>query len=319
MNIMTKGRRQIICKLFGVDLPIVQAGMVWVSGAKLASAASNAGVLGIIGAASMSPDLLRKHIIKAKALTKKTFGVNIPLLYKKTDEQIDTALDEGVKVFITSAGSPRTYTRKLKDQGCIVAHVVSSPLLAKKCEDAGVDVVIAEGFEAGGHNGRDETTTIALVPQVIKAVKIPVIAAGGIGSGASILSAFALGAHGVQIGTRFVATKESSAHDNFRQAIIAASSNSTALCMKNLVPVRLLKNSFYKEVNKLENNGATKEQLANLLGKGRAKLGMFEGDLEKGELEIGQGCGDISDVPSVSELISRLSFEYRESLKSLTE
>ncbi|MBI2602252.1 MAG: nitronate monooxygenase [Deltaproteobacteria bacterium] len=307
---MRYGKREVLCKLLNIDLPIIQAGMVWVSGAKLAAAAANAGVLGVIGAASMQPDLLRQHLRKAKGLTRKSFAVNVPLLYSKTDQQIEVALEEGVRIFITSAGSPKPYTAKLKDAGCTVLHVISSPLLAKKCEDAGVDIVIAEGFEAGGHNGRDEITTMVLIPEVVKAVKIPVIAAGGIASGGAIAAAFALGAWGAQMGSRFAVTVESSAHPAFKQAIVEAPAGGTMLCMKKLVPVRILKNHFFETVHRMEEAGASVEQLLETLGKGRARRGMFEGDREEGELEIGQISGAIEDIPTVSELVERLKKEY---------
>jgi len=310
-------KQKSLCKLLNIELPIIQAGMVWTSGAKLAAASANAGVLGVVGAASMSPELLREHIRKAKTLTKKTFAVNIPLLYKYTKDQIDVALEEGVRTFIISAGSPKQFTRFLKDAGCVVAHVVSSPVLAKKCEDAGVDLVIAEGFEAGGHNGRDEITTMVLIPEVIKAVRLPVVAAGGIASGSAILAAMALGAHGAQLGSRFAITQESSLHSSFKQAVVDSQADATVLCMKKLVPVRILKNEFYKHMKELEDRGASSEELQNMLGKGRAKKGMFEGDLTEGELEIGQVSGFIDDIPSVAELVERLKKEYAEALKEL--
>lgn len=310
-------KQQKLCKLLNIELPIIQAGMVWTSGAKLAAASANAGVLGVIGAASMSLDVLRQQIIKAKTLTKKSLAVNIPLLYQHTEQQIDIALEEGIRVFITSAGSPKVHSKKLKDAGCLLIHVVSSPLLAKKCEDAGVDLVVAEGFEAGGHNGRDELTTMVLIPEVVKAVKIPVIAAGGIGSGSSMLAAFALGADGVQIGSRFAITQESSLHQNFKEAVVRSGPEDTMLCMKKLIPVRLLKNKFYNRVKELEEKGATLDELRELLGKGRAKKGMFDGDLDEGELEIGQISGDIRDIPTVAELVKRLKDEYLQASKAL--
>jgi enoyl-[acyl-carrier protein] reductase II len=309
--------RSLVSALFNIELPIIQAGMVWVSGGKLAAAASEAGALGIIGAGSMNPDLLKQHIKKARALTRKPLAVNIPLLYSKVEEQIDVAITEGIKIFFTSAGSPKTFTKKLKDLGCTVVHVTSSPELAIKCEAAGVDAVVAEGFEAGGHNGRDEITTMVLIPQVVDSVKIPVIAAGGIGDGRGIAAAFALGAHGVQIGSRFAATQESSAHANFKQAIINAGPGSTMLSMKKAVPVRLLKNKFYEDITKLEEQGASKEALNDLLGKGRARLGMLEGDLNEGELEIGQIAGMIRDLPTVAALVNRLRTEYNQALSNM--
>lgn len=306
-----------ITKILQIDYPIIQAGMVWVSGAKLAAASANSGILGVIGAGSMKPDLLKEHIVKAQALTKRSLAVNIPLLYQDADKQIQTALDLGLKIFITSAGSPKLFTPMLKEKGCIVIHVVSNPSLAKKCEEAGVDMIIAEGFEAGGHNGRDEITTMVLIPQVVDAVKIPVIAAGGIGDGRGILSALALGAKGVQLGTRFVVTEESSAHPEFKQAILNASFDSTMLSMKKVVPVRLMKNKFYQEIAKLESECATNEELIQHLGKGRAKLGMLEGDMNEGELEIGQIAGMMKDCPKVSEVVQRLLKEYEVAKASL--
>lgn len=304
-------------RLFGVRLPIVQAGMVWVSGGKLAAAASEAGALGVVGAGSMQPDLLREHLKKAKALTKKPIGVNIPLLYSKAQEQIDIAIAAGVRIFFTSAGSPKACTPYLKEKGCVVVHVTASPELAKKCEAAGVDAIVAEGFEAGGHNGRDEITTMALIPQVRDAVKIPVIAAGGIGDGRGIAAALALGADGVQLGTRFAATVESSAHDNFKRAIVDALPGGTMLSMKALVPVRLLKNRFYEQVAAAEARGASKEELAELLGKGRAKRGMLEGDMDEGELEIGQIASMMKDIPTCAQLVQRLEREYQAALARL--
>ena len=306
-----------IVSLFGTRLPIIQAGMVWVSGGKLAAAAANSGALGIIGAGSMTLDLLRHHILKAQALTKNPLAVNLPLLYHGIEDQMALCLDLGIKIFFTSAGSPKKYTPMLKRKNCIVVHVTSSPELAKKCEDAGVDAVVAEGFEAGGHNGRDEITTMVLIPEVVDAVKIPVIAAGGIADGRQIVAAFALGASGVQMGSRFAATVESSAHPNFRQAITQSTPSSTMLCMKKGVPVRLLKNKFYDEITKLEERCATVEELHALLGKGRAKAGMLDGDMENGELEIGQVSGMIRDIPTCQELVTRLVSEYSQALARL--
>ncbi len=314
---MSPFKDKTITELFNIQYPIIQGGMVWVSGAKLAAAVSNTGCLGIIGAGSMRPELLEQHLIKANKLTSKPIAVNIPLLYKYASEQIEISLKHGIKIFFTSAGSPKKYTQYLKDKGCTVVHVTSSPELALKCQEAGVDAVVAEGFEAGGHNGRDEITTLALIPQVKKALTIPVIAAGGIACGRSILAAIALGANGVQMGSRFVCTKESSGHENFINAIIEAKSGDTVLSMKSLVPVRLLKNPFFDEVLKLENRNASKEELAELLGKGRAKLGMLDGDLTDGELEIGQVSALIEDCPTVAQLVIDLIEQYQQAVKEL--
>lgn len=302
-----------LCQLLSIKYPIIQAGMVWVSGAKLAAASANAGILGVIGAGSMNPELLDQHLKKALLLThnKKNLAVNVPLLYSKTKEQFEVSIQNGIKIFITSAGSPKTYTSWLKDQGATVIHVTSNPELAMKCEAAGVDAVIAEGFEAGGHNGRDELTTFSLIPQVVQAVKIPVIAAGGIADAQGIAAAMILGADAVQIGTRFVATQESSAHENFKQAILNASATSTMLMMKKHVPVRLMKNAFYDEIKKLEETCASEEELVQHLGHGRAKKGMLEGDLLNGELEIGQIAGLVHDIPTVDELVKRLVTDYQ--------
>lgn len=299
-----------IKSLFKIQYPIIQGGMVWVSGGKLAGHVSKFGGLGLIGAGSMSPDILREHIKKAKAITSNPIGVNLPLLYGKIEQQIDICLEEGIKIFFTSAGSPKKWTPKLKSNGAIVVHVVSSPYLAKKCEDAGVDAVVAEGFEAGGHNGREELTTMALIPQVTAAVSIPVIAAGGIGSGNGIHAAMALGAAGVQMGTRFMMTKESSAHDSYKNELVSANFDSTQVRLKSHVPVRLLKNKFYDDVVDLEKKNPTKEQLIELLGKGRARKGMLEGDLVEGELEAGEICGLLNTIPTVEKLMKDLVSEY---------
>lgn len=306
-----------VTKLFGTRTPIIQAGMVWVSGGKLAAAAANAGALGLIGAGSMKPDLLKQHILKAQALTKNPFGVNLPLLYHGIEDQIAVCLDLGINIFFTSAGSPKKYTAFLKSKGCTVVHVTSTPELAKKCEDAGVDAVVAEGFEAGGHNGRDEITTMVLIPQVVDRVEIPVIAAGGIADGRQIAAALMLGASGVQIGSRFAATAESSAHPNFKKAILEATPTSTMLSMKKAVPVRLLKNKFYEEITKLEERCATPSELEAHLGKGRAKAGMLDGDLDNGELEIGQVAGMINDVPLCKDLVERMLSEYSKALATV--
>ena len=305
-----------ITSLLPIKFPIIQAGMIWVSGGKLAAASANAGILGVIGAGSMKPDLLEEQIKKAISLTNypERLAVNVPLLYEKSKEQLEVALKLGIKVFITSAGSPKTYTSFLKSHGAIVIHVVSTPEFAEKSEAAGCDAIIAEGFEAGGHNGRDEITTLALIPQVVDRVKIPVIAAGGIADGRGIASVMCLGAQGAQLGTRFVATVESSAHENFKQAILNSNPASTMLMMKKHVPVRLFKNKFYEEMKALEENCATKEELINLLGKGRAKKGMHEGDMSEGEIEVGQVASLIKDIPYVNELVPRLVEEQRAAL-----
>jgi enoyl-[acyl-carrier protein] reductase II len=305
-----------ITTLLPIQYPMIQAGMVWVSGGKLAAASANAGILGVIGAGSMKPDLLKLQIEKAKLLTThhERLAVNVPLLYEKSKEQLEVALSLGIKIFITSAGSPKTYTSWLKSLGSTVIHVVSTPDFAKKSEQAGCDAVIAEGFEAGGHNGRDEITTFALIPQVVDAVKIPVIAAGGIADGRGIAAAMCLGAHGVQLGTRFVATQESSAHINFKNAILQSKPDSTMLMMKKFVPVRLLKNKFYEDIKTLEEHGASKEDLEQLLGHGRAKHGMLDGDMTEGEIEIGQVASLIHDIPTVHDLVQRLIEEQRNSI-----
>ncbi len=308
-----------LLKLLPIQFPIIQAGMVYVSGGKLAAASAEAGILGVIGAGSMKPEVLDQQIKKALTLTShpERLAVNVPLLYEKTSEQIEVALRNGIKIFITSAGSPKTWTKILKEKGCVVMHVTSSPELAAKCEDAGVDAVIAEGFEAGGHNGRDEITTMVLIPQVVVAVKIPVIAAGGIGDGKGIAAALALGASGVQLGTRYLATQESSAHPAFKKLIVEAKSDATMLMMKKIVPVRLVKNPFFEEVKKLEDQNATKEELEALLGKGRARAGMLNGDLVSGELEAGQIAALVKDLPTVSELTQRLLQEYEIAVSTL--
>jgi enoyl-[acyl-carrier protein] reductase II len=306
-----------LCNLLGIKYPIIQAGMVWVSGAKLAAASSNAGCLGVIGAGSMKPDLLEKHIKKALTLTDKPIAVNIPIMYKDSQEQIDTALRCGITIFITSAGSPKKFTKYLKDNHCIVIHVTSTPQLAKKCEDAGVDAVIVEGFEAGGHNGRDELTSLVLIPQAVKAVTIPVIAAGGFATGQSVLAGLALGAQAIQMGTRFMMTKESSAHDKYKELLTKTRPDSTMLSMKKYMPVRLIKNQFFEEVSELENKCATKDELIEHLGKGRAKAGMLDGDLTNGELEAGQICSSIPNILSVEDLVQSLIKEYSDSLQTL--
>lgn len=306
-----------ICELFGIQHPIVQAGMVWNSGWKLAAASSNAGILGLIGAGSMYPEVLREHIQKCKAATSHPFGVNIPLLYPDIDQLIEVVLEEKVKIVFTSAGNPATWTAKLKSHGIIVVHVVSSAKFALKAQNAGVDAVVAEGFEAGGHNGREETTTLTLLPMVLNAVNIPVIAAGGIASGRAMLAMEALGAHGVQIGSRFVASQESSAHENFKQMVVQAKEGDTLLTLKELAPVRLLKNKFFDDVQELYRNGGSLEDLKTLLGRARAKRGMFEGDLVEGELEIGQVAGQINDIKTVAEIVRDILVEYHLAKKTL--
>lgn len=307
-----------ITQLFNIKLPIIQAGMIWCSGWELASAVSNAGGLGLIGSGSMYPEVLRTHIQKCKQATNKPFGVNVPLLYPDIEKHIAIIIEEGVKIVFTSAGNPKTWTRHLKDHGITVVHVVSNVKFALKCEEAGVDAVVAEGFEAGGHNGREETTTLVLIPQVRKAISIPLIAAGGIGSGQAIAAAFALGADAVQIGSLFAATHESSCHLNFKNAIVEAKEGDTQLSLKQLTPVRLIKNKFYEKTAELEKRGASTEELAALLGRGRAKKGMFEGDLEEGELEIGQVSGAIDKIQSVQEVMDNLIINYNSTLKKLS-
>ena len=297
-------------KLFNTRYPIIQAGMVWNSGWKLASAASNSGILGLIGAGSMYPEVLRKHIQKCTAATSKPFGVNVPLLYPNIKEIMQIIVDEGVKIVFTSAGNPSDWTSWLKKHGITVVHVVSSVKFAQKAETAGVDAVVAEGFEAGGHNGREETTTFALIPMVCKSVSIPVIAAGGIATGRAMLAAMTLGAHGVQIGSRFVASTESSAHEAFKNLVVSAQEGSTKLTLKELTPVRLLKNKFFNELMELYKNNPTSDELKAHLGRGRAKKGMFEGDLDEGELEIGQIAAVIDDILPVSEIVKNLVKEF---------
>lgn len=306
-----------ISQLFNIKHPIVQGGMIWCSGWELASAVSNAGGLGLIGSGSMYPEILREHIKKCKQATNNPFGVNVPLLYPNIEEHIKIIIEEGVKIVFTSAGNPKTWTNHLKKHGITVVHVVSNMKFAVKCEEAGVDAIVAEGFEAGGHNGREETTTLVLIPQVKKVVSIPVIAAGGIGSGKAMAAAFALGAQGVQIGSRFVTTQESSAHINFKNAIIKSKEGDTQLSLKQLTPVRLLKNPFYEKVNELEKSCAPLEELSNLLGKGRSKKGMFEGDLIEGELEIGQVCAGIDKIQTVKEVVDELIMDYNATIKTL--
>lgn len=301
-----------ITELFHIEYPIIQAGMVWNSGWKLASASSNAGILGLIGAGSMYPEVLREHIQKCKKATQKPFGVNVPMLYPDIEKLMDIIVKEGVKIVFTSAGNPKTWTSWLKEKGIIVVHVVSSVKFALKAQEAGVDAVVAEGFEAGGHNGRDETTTLTLIPMVKEHIQIPLIAAGGIATGRGILATMVLGADGVQIGSRFVASVESSAHESFKQVVVNAKEGDTKLTLKELAPVRLIKNKFYDEVEALYKTSPTIDQLKELLGRGRAKRGMFEGDLEEGELEIGQISGLIHDIKPVSQIVKDLMQEFEE-------
>ncbi len=299
-----------ITQLFGIQYPIIQGGMIWCSGWELASAVSNAGGLGLIGAGSMRPEVLKEHIQKCRANTSKPFGVNIPLLYPYSDEQIQMLIDEKIPVVFTSAGNPAKYTKLLKSYGIKVVHVTANLKFALKAQEAGVDAVVAEGFEAGGHNGREETTTLVLIPEIVNAVKIPVIAAGGIATGAAMMAAFALGAQGVQVGSRFVASVESSAHQSFKDAVVKAKAGDTMLRMRQLVPVRLLENPFDAAIASMEKAGASDTQLADFLGKGRARLGMFEGDMEEGELEIGQVSSLIDQIKPVSEIIEEMMNEF---------
>ena len=296
-----------ITELFNIKYPIIQAGMIWNSGWRLASASSNSGILGLIGAGSMYPDVLREHIQKCKIATNKPFGVNVPMLYPNIEEIMDIIVEEDVKIVFTSAGNPKTWTKWLHDRGITVVHVVSSVKFALKAQDAGVDAVVAEGFEAGGHNGRDETTTLTLIPMVKEKLDIPLIAAGGIATGKAMLACMILGADGVQVGSRFVASEESSAHQNFKQTVVEAKEGATQLTLKELAPVRLIKNKFYDEILELYKQSPTPEQLIKLLGRARAKRGMFEGDLEDGELEIGQISGLINDIKPVAEIVQDLS------------
>jgi enoyl-[acyl-carrier protein] reductase II len=304
--------------LFGIDHPLVQGGMICNSGAKLAAAVSNAGGLGLLGAGSLPPDLLRDQIRKARGLTARPFGVNLPLLYPHSRECLDLAVQEGVRIFFTSAGSPKKAIGPLKAAGCIVVHVVAQPDLAVKCEQVGCDAVVCEGFEAGGHNGREEITTLVLVPECVRAVGIPVIAAGGIATGAQVAAALALGASGVQIGSRFAVTQESSSHAAFKQAVVAAGFGATQLVLKKHVPVRLLRNAFRDRITQLEARGATREELEAELGHGRARRGMLDGDLDEGELEIGQVAGLIDDIPTVSEVMARLLRDFDRTIVRLT-
>jgi enoyl-[acyl-carrier protein] reductase II len=308
-----------ITTLFGVKYPLIQAGMIWCSGWELASAVSNSGGLGIIGSGSMYPEILKEHVKKCKEATNKPFAVNLPMLYPDIDKHIQTIIEEKVPIVFTSAGNPKTYTSLLKSHGIIVVHVVSSAKFALKSQEAGVDAVVAEGFEAGGHNGREETTTLCLIPMVKKEISIPLIAAGGISTGKQMAAAMALGADAVQIGSRFVCSIESSAHENFKKSVLNSKEGDTVLTLKELTPVRLIKNEFYKKVNEAYEKGASKEELISLLGKGRAKKGMFEGDLIEGELEIGQVSGMIDEIKPAAEIVKEIMKEYAETLDLLSK
>lgn len=303
-----------ITELFGIQYPIIQGGMIWCSGWELASAVSNAGGLGLLGSGSMYPEILREQIQKCKAATNKPFGVNVPLLYPNIDEHLQIIAEEGVKIVFTSAGNPAKYTSQLKEKGITVVHVIANQKFARKAEEAGVDAIVAEGFEAGGHNGREETTTMCLIPLICNTVSIPVIAAGGIGSGQAMAAALCLGALGVQVGSRFVATVESSAHQNFKQTVVDAGDGATELTLKELTPVRLIKNAFYKEVQDAYAQNFNKEQLLELLGRGRAKKGMFEGDLVNGELEIGQVSAIINEITTAESVVKELVEDCKKTL-----
>ena len=308
-----------VTSLFGIKYPLIQAGMIWCSGWKLASAVSNAGGLGIIGSGSMYPEVLDHHVMKCKAATNKPFAVNLPMLYPSIEEHIETIIKHKVPIVFTSAGNPRTWTETLKKNGILVVHVVSSVKFAKKAEDAGVDAVVAEGFEAGGHNGRDETTTMCLIPMVSREISIPLIAAGGIANGQSMLAAMNLGADGVQIGSRFVASEESSAHSFFKNEVIRAKEGDTTLTLKELTPVRLLDNPFYQEIVRAYEENASIDDLKALLGRGRAKRGMFEGDLENGELEIGQISGMIDEIKPAYQIVEEIIAEYRTAVSNCNQ
>lgn len=304
-----------ITRLFGIDIPVIQAGMIWASGWRLAAAVSNARGLGIIGSGSMYPDVLKEHIVKCKQATDRPFAVNVPMLYPDIDKHIQTIIDEKVPIVFTSAGNPKVWTSRLKEHGIKVVHVVSSSKFAVKAQEAGCDAVVAEGFEAGGHNGREETTTMVLIPAVCKAVDIPVIAAGGIATGRQMMAAMVLGAQAVQIGSRYVASEEASSHIKFKEAVINSAEGDTKLMLKQLAPVRLLKNHFYQEVQAAEDRGATKEELTQLLGRARAKKGMFEGDLNEGELEIGQVSALLDDILPAAEITKKIWEEFEEALR----
>lgn len=306
-----------ITELFKIKYPIIQGGMIWASGWQLASAVSNAGGLGLLGSGSMYPDVLREQIKKCKAATNKPFGINIPLLYADIESHIETIIEEKIPVVFTSAGNPKSFTQYFKDNGIKVVHVVSSSLFAQKAEVAGCDAIVAEGFEAGGHNGREETTTMVLIPQVSNAVNIPVIAAGGIATGKQMAAAFALGASGVQVGSRFICTPEASSHQSFKDAILQSKEGDTMLSLKKTVPVRLLKNKFYQQIQEAENAGATAEELKEILGRGKAKKGMFEGDIENGELEVGQVSSMIHTIKPAGDIVTEIWNEYQTVCKTM--
>jgi len=305
-----------VTKLFDIDYPIIQAGMIWASGWKLASAVSNAGGLGLIGSGSMYPDVLKEHIQKCKSATSRSFGVNVPLLYPDIDKHIQICIEEGVKIIFTSAGNPKTWTGVLKERGITVVHVVSSSKFAKKAEEAGCDALVAEGFEAGGHNGKEETTTMVLIPSVVNAVKLPVLGAGGIVNGRQALAAMVMGAEGVQMGSRFVASEEASSHMEFKKAVIQAQEGDTILTMKQLTPVRMMKNKFFEEVSEAELRGATVDELKAILGRARAKKGMFEGNLDEGELEIGQGSALLREILPAAKIVKNVWQEFEEALSN---
>lgn len=314
---MTLFAQNRITKLYNIEYPIIQGGMIWASGWRLASAVSNAGGLGLIGAGSMYPDVLREHIQKCKKATDKPFGVNVPMLYPNIEEIMDIIVEEGVKIVFTSAGNPKTWTPFLKENGITVTHVVSSSKFALKSQAAGVDAVVAEGFEAGGHNGREETTTLTLIPTVKEQLEIPLIAAGGIGSGKAMLAALVLGADGVQVGSRFVATDEASSHIEFKKQVVEAKEGSTKLMLKELAPVRLLKNKFYEDLEELYTTGPSVDELKTLLGRARAKRGMFEGDLIEGELEIGQVSALIHEIKPAGEVVNDMVSEFEQSVAAI--
>ena len=308
-----------VTQLFQIQYPIIQAGMIWNSGWRLASAVSNAGGLGLLGAGSMYPEVLREHIQKCRKATEKPFGVNVPMLYPNIDEIIKIIIEEGVKIVFTSAGNPRTHTQRLKNEGITVAHVVSNVKFALKAQESGVEAIVAEGFEAGGHNGRDETTTFTLIPMVREQVSVPLIAAGGIANGRGMLAAMVLGADGVQVGSRFVASEESSGHRNFKEMVVKAKDGDTTLTLKELAPVRMLKNKFYEDIMELYQKNPSKEELKELLGRARAKKGMFEGDMVEGELEIGQISGLIHHIKPAKEIVEEMVSEYKEAKKEIND